>query len=675
MGRFDRLFGRKSKKTERVIVERKPVSQSKPEYKPAPNPVAAPVAQTGAATPAAPGQQPNPKPNSAPISYVPPVASTSQDVLDYLSKNPGGITFVHGKAGCGKTYLINQIESTNRGCQVLTPTNLAASLYKRARTLHSFFWKGFDNLDEGFQNTANITPAKASNMSIELSKVTMLVFDEISMVRSDTFEMMNQICQKAKGSSLPFGGIPVVVVGDLFQLPPIVSDEAIHNYLIHEYGGIYFFDSHVIQKNLDKIRLFELTKSYRQKNDPEFVELLDALRIPLSAEKKVQLLESLNSRVTSILPDDAIYIASSNDEVSSINAEKLEALPGKLQSHEARYRIKLKNSDSNVDLRHSELPCDKEIEQIVIPSQYDGVLTFKIGARVMLTKNCKVNRQRYYTNGDFGTIESFNGNSFTIRLDKGATVMCPCPDDRYSESQTREYRYEFTYDAQSHNITRKKPFIQRTDQFPLKLAYAFTIHKSQGQTYDKVILDLNSHIFAPGQLYVALSRAKSLDGLYLTRKITYSDIISDDSIFSFLDKIRLANGAISTTPASAQESPATPKRVIDNPRCDDFISFVKLNEQSDSIKDFLCHTLDSYKSVFALGQNDLAMEELIKVIDLINGSYITDRYDDMILVMRSKQSTPDDCSYNLNAIFEIYTDEIKSPRQQLTADNKYLPKT
>lgn len=675
MGRFDRLFGRKSKKTERVIVERKPVSHTAPEYKPAPKPVTAPVAQTGAASPAAPGQQPNPKPKSAPISYVPPVASTSQDVLDYLSKNPGGITFVHGKAGCGKTYLINQIESTNRGCQVLTPTNLAASLYKRARTLHSFFWKGFDNLDEGFQNTANITPAKASNMSIELSKVTMLVFDEISMVRSDTFEMMNQICQKAKGSSLPFGGIPVVVVGDLFQLPPIVSDEAIQNYLINEYGGIYFFDSHVIQKNLDKIRLFELTESYRQKNDPEFVKLLDAFREPLSPEKKVSLLESLNSRVTSILPDDAIYIASSNEEVSSINAEKLEALPGKLQSHEARYRIKLKNSDSNVDLRHSELPSDNDIEQIVIPSQYDGVLTFKIGARVMLTKNCKVNRQRYYTNGDFGTIKSFNGNSFTIRLDKGATVMCPCPDDRYSESQTREYRYEFIYDAQNHEITRKKPFIQRTDQFPLKLAYAFTIHKSQGQTYDKVILDLNSHIFAPGQLYVALSRAKSLDGLYLTRKITYSDIISDDSIFSFLDKVRLANGAITTTPAPAQQLPATPRSVIDNPRCDDFISFVKLNEQSDSIKDFLCHTLDSYKSVFALGQNDLAMEELIKVIDLINGSYITDRYDDMILVMRSKQSTPDDCSYNLNAIFEIYTDVIKSPRQQLKADNKYLPKT
>ena len=666
MGILDFIFGRKSKKTESVVVEREPTPQPKSEYKPAPTPMAPtePTPHPTPTSPAVPNPQPMPQPRKAPIPYVPPVASTQQDVLDYLSKNPVGITFVHGKAGCGKTYLIRKIEAANIGCQVLTPTNLAASLYKRARTLHSFFYKGFDSLDEGYQNPDNLN----REMSYVLSKVTMLVFDEISMVRSDTFEMMNQICQQVEGNSLPFGGIPVVVVGDLFQLPPIVSDEAIHNYLINEYGGIYFFDSHVVKNNMAKVKLFELTKSYRQKNDPEFVKLLDAFRKPLSSEKKVELLESLNTRLSSELPDDAVYIASSNEQVSSINKNQLAEISKPLVTSEALYHVKLNGSDEYVTLKHGDMPIKDDIAPIIVPSSYEGILEVKIGARVMFTKTCKA---LGYKNGDFGLITDFAGSVFTIQLDNGVTTTLPKVIKNFMPTYTR--RFEFTYNPKTHKIIRSKKYIQLTKQFPLKLAYAFTIHKSQGQTYDKVILDLNSHIFAPGQLYVALSRAKSLDSLYLTKKITYSDIISDESIFLFLNKIRLANGTQAASPGASQ-TPTAPNPTIDNPRCDDFISFVKIKEQNESIKDFLCHTLDSYKSVFALGQNDLAMEELIKVIDLVNGSYITDRYDNMILEMRVKQPTAEDCRYNLNAIFEIYTDVIKAPRQQLSADNKYLPK-
>lgn len=598
---------------------------------------------------------------------------SNKDVIDCLSRIPKGITFVHGKAGCGKTHIIKQIEANDPGCQVLVPTNLAAGLYSRAKTIHSFFSKGFDNLSDGFQNPSNITPAKADEMKKKLSGVTMLVVDEISMVRADTFEMMHRLCQAARNSRLPFGGIPVVVVGDLFQLPPVVSDEAIHNYLLNEYGGIYFFDSHVMRDNLEKVRLFELTKSYRQGNDPEFVRILDAFRAPLSPERKVALLEALNTRVTDDLPDNAIYVASSNEEVGTINAEKLNALPGEVQTVEATYRIKLKNSDSHVTLKHSDLPTDEDIETIEIPSQYEGMLNFKIGAKVMFTKNCKMYGNQY-SNGDFGTIEAFDGTVFTIRLKNGRAVLCPNLYDRFVKSQVTDYRYEFVYDSKKHKIKRKEPFIQITKQYPLKLAYAFTIHKSQGQTYDEVILDLSSHIFAPGQLYVALSRVKSLAGLYLTKKITYSDIISDESIFRFLEKIRLANGIHPSTQDEMPPKPSESASRIGNSRCDDFICFVRMNEESDSVRDFLCHTLDSYKSVIALGETGLALEELIKLIDLITGTYVTDRYQNMISDMREKQPTPENCSYNLNAIFEIYTDVINSPRQQVTDGNKYLPK-
>lgn len=591
---------------------------------------------------------------------------SQEDVLKYLKEIPSGITFVHGKAGCGKTYLIKKLVSEVCGCQVLTPTNLAASLYHGARTIHSFFYGVLDDLDEGYQNPQNLTAVKIGSIGIILKNIELLIIDEISMVRADLFEMMNQICQKALSNDKPFGGIPVVLVGDLFQLPPIVSEGAVMEYLKREYGGIHFFNSHVISKELQQVKFFELTKSYRQANDPAFVEILDAFRQPLSPQRKIELMNAINSRVTNNLPSDAIYVASSNEEVRQVNTQKLSELSGQITTIDAEYTIQRKAGNGHITLKHSELPTEEDICEIVVPSAYDSQLHFKKGARVVL---CKSSKFWGYVNGDFGIIEDFNGDCFTIKLDRNnMLIKCPNPNDRYKARQMNEYRYIMEYEQTKHRLVRKTPFIQKTKQFPLKLAYAFTIHKAQGQTYDKVILDLNSHIFAPGQLYVALSRAKSLQGLYLTKPMAYSDIISDDSIFEFLEKVRRYNGYEEAYPDTTNIHQAS----ITSPSCENFSCFIRINEKSQSSKEYMLHTLICFNTLVNNNEYEKAYWELQKIVDLIVSTYQTENYSQLINCIKQKNFTEEGCMYSLNAIFEIYTDVVNIPLKQYQSENRTL---
>lgn len=591
-------------------------------------------------------------------------SSSQEDVLNFLRGIPSGITFVHGKAGCGKTYLINRLVSQIAGCQVLTPTNLAASLYRGARTIHSYFYGALDNLDEGYQDPANLDSSKVFKVGSSLKAIRMLVIDEISMVRSDLFEMMNQICQRALNNNLPFGGIPLVVVGDLFQLPPIVSDDAVLEYLNNEYGGVYFFNSHVIQQEIKNIKLFELTKSYRQANDPSFVSILDAFREPMSPEKKIEIMNAINSRVSDYLPNDAVYVASSNEQVRQINAKKLSQLPGQTTTLDAEYTIRKKNGTEHVALKHSDLPTDEDICEIVVPSTCDSQLIFKKGARVTL---CKSSKFWGYLNGDFGNIVDFNGVYFTIVLDRtGSTIFCPNPNDRYKSNQITDYRYEMVYDSKRHKLVRNTPFIQKTKQYPIKLAYAFTIHKAQGQTYDKVIIDLNSHIFATGQLYVALSRAKSLQSLYLTKPISYSDIISDDSIFTFLDKVRSYNGT--SRSAQTRLKPSNQAMKLSS----NFSYFIERKEKNPSTKNFLQHTLNSFDTMIQFKEYEKAYWELRKVVDLIISTYQVDDYSRIIDTIKQQNYTYDGCKFAITAIYEIYTDVVEQPLKQYQTDNRTI---
>lgn len=600
--------------------------------------------------------------STMPFSQQNIVGSTQEDVINYLKDVPQGITFVHGKAGCGKTYLIKKLVGVVSGCQVLAPTNMAVNLYHGARTIHSFFWGGLDNMEEGFQDPQNLIDRDLNRVGCELGTLRMIIIDEISMVRADLFEMMNQICQRVKRNSLPFGGIPIVVVGDMFQLPPIVSDDEVLKYLKNEYGGIYFFNSHVIQKEISNIKYFELTKSYRHANDSEFVNILDSFRQPMSPDQKVEIMNLINSRVSSSLPNDAVYIASSNEEVRQVNTKKLGELPGESKTIFAEYTIQKKDRSGNVELNHSQLPSSEDIFEIVLPSAYDSQLTFKKGAKVMFTKNSKSR----YINGDFGTIEDYNGQYFTVKVDRTHnSIKCPDPFDRYKDGQMYERRYEMEYDSERHKLVRKTPYIQRTKQFPIKLAYAFTIHKAQGQTYEKVILDLNSHIFAPGQLYVALSRAKSLQGLFLTKPVTYSDIISDDSIFEFLDKVRSNGGAQMSCVTNHQE--ASSEEV-----CDSFVNFIRSNEKNPSSQDYMLHTLSSYKILIQIHEYEKASWELQKVLDLIGSTYETDRCLQLPNSMQVGNYSDDGCRCILKAVYELYTEVVKYPQKQYQSENRTI---
>ena len=589
---------------------------------------------------------------------------TQEDVINYLKEAPHGITFVHGKAGCGKTYLIKKLVGMVNGCQVLTPTNMAANLYHGARTIHSFFWGALDDLEEGYQDPHNLENRGLMRTIAEMANVRIIIIDEISMVRSDMFEMMNQVCQRIKHSSLPFGGIPIVVVGDLFQLPPIVNNDAVLKYLEKEYGGIYFFNSHIIQNNIHNIKFFELTKSYRQANDPDFVKLLDAFRQPLSADQKVKFMDFINNRVTASLPNDAIYIASSNEEVRQVNTKKLNELSGQLKKIFAEYTIEKKDGSGKVELNHSQLPSKEDIYDIILPSAYDSELTFKNGARIMMTKNSKPR----YINGDFGTIVDYNGQYFTIKIDgKPETIKCPDPLDRYKDGQMYERRYEMEYDASKHKLVKKTPYIQRTKQYPLKLAYAFTIHKAQGQTYEKVILDLNSHIFAPGQLYVALSRAKSLQGLFLTKPVTYSDIISDNSIFEFLNKVRATNNHNNHTVTLPR-----PEVEIQDAVCDSFANFVRNNETNHSSQEYILHTLNSIKVLIQMQEYKKATWELQKIIDLIGSTYESINNTKLPILADSNNNSKEECHNAINTIFEIYEKICTLPHKQYQSENRTI---
>ncbi|KAA0258525.1 WYL domain-containing protein [Deferribacter autotrophicus] len=405
-----------------------------------------------------------------------------------LATNSAKSLFITGKAGTGKsTFLRYLIDTYKNNFVVLAPTGVAA-LNVKGQTIHSFF---------NFQ--PNISPHNVNNVWVEnpeiYRSIETIIVDEISMVRADLLDCMDIFLRRFKDKDRPFGGTKMIFIGDLYQLPPVLTSSSKEAFL-KEYESPYFFDAKVFKK-LD-LEFIEFTKIYRQKDD-YFVEILNKVRNNTITEDDLAI---LNKRVNPYFKDDDgyIYLTSTNDLAEKINNEKLKKLKGKNYQFEGII---------NGSFTEENLPTAK-------------LLTLKKGAQVMLLNNDSDGR---WVNGSIGYIVNVfeDDELIEVELLNGNRVMV---------EPFRWNMYQYYYDKDENKI--KTQITGSFIQFPIKLAYAITIHKSQGKTFDKVIIDLSRGIFSPGQLYVALSRCTSLEGIVLKKPIKKGHVMLDKKVINFM---------------------------------------------------------------------------------------------------------------------------------------------
>ncbi|MGB3909662.1 MAG: AAA family ATPase [Pseudolysinimonas sp.] len=416
-----------------------------------------------------------------------PELSPEQEAVVAAIENTRDHIFVTGRAGTGKSTLLEYLSwHSSHTLAICAPTGVAA-LNVGGQTIHSLF-----RLPIGVIADHDIDqPPELRKL---LSAIDTLVVDEVSMVNADLLDAMDRSLRQARQRPHEaFGGVQIILFGDPYQLAPVPGENDERAYFADTYRSMWFFDAKVWSEA--DLRIFELTTIHRQ-HELEFKQLLTAVRHGQVTAEMAGRLNEVGARPAPT--DGAITLATTNAAVNRINAQGLGRLPGRSLSAVAEVTGEFGNRA---------YPADEKLE-------------LKVGAQVMFLRN-DVGNDRRWVNGTIGEVVKI-GDTVTVEVD----------GERHEVQPAVWERYKYSYSPVTKTL--RKDVVAEFTQFPLRLAWAVTIHKSQGKTYDRAIIDLGPRSFAPGQTYVALSRITELEGLYLTRPLRPSDIIVDPAVQRFM---------------------------------------------------------------------------------------------------------------------------------------------
>lgn len=411
------------------------------------------------------------------------------DLVEYIEETECSL-YVTGKAGSGKSVQLKRyVERNSHRTLRVAPTGIAA-LNSGGVTIHRAFRLPIKPILDSPQDIADC----AKKVGKEVKLASALIIDEVGMVRADTWEVIDQILRIVKKNDSPFGGIRIIAFGDLYQLPPIVS-ESERDYFIDRYGSDrgYFFMTKVMKEI--PFRVVELTRVFRQKDD-RFISLLNSIRVGQVTTDQLNLLNS-RYRPDFKAAEGYVTLCPRNSTADAINKARLESLAGEPKSYIANVDPGFPSARPN-----------------------DDIVTLKPGCQVMIVKNIKLDDGTIIPNGQIGIAKELNRESVLVEVN-GTDYLV-----HYEE-----------WEAHSPFVDKGKLKSRSCGcfrQIPLRVSYANTIHKTQGVTLEKCVIDMEGGAFADGQTYVALSRCRSLDGIILKIKLAKSDIRADKLLAKFM---------------------------------------------------------------------------------------------------------------------------------------------